>query len=107
MIVALLLSVTVSALSVQCEAPSMDVYSPMVSFHCTFSEPAVLANAERVFVPNFVSVSPDSGMHSEFNVTAGVTDNTMGVITLLLGEGAFRTESETSPEYSVSVSCMV
>lgn len=83
----------------------MDHYSRTVSFHCTFSEPAVLENAARVFVPRFVSLSPSSGESTEFVITAETEDNTIGMITLLLGEGAFRSGSELSPEYSVSASC--
>ena len=83
----------------------MERYAPTVSFRCTFSEPAVLENAARVFVPRLVSLSPSSGESTEFVITAGVEDNSIGMITLLLGEGAFRSGSELSPEYSVSASC--
>ena len=74
----------------------MSVYSSTVSFTCTFSEAVSLHRVERVLVPNFVSV---------YTVTAGVVDNTLGTITLLLGEGAFATAQEQSSEYSVSVAC--
>ena len=81
----------------------MSVYSSTVSFTCTFSEAVSLHRVERVLVPNFVSVSPMEGEHTVYTVTAGVVDNTLGTITLLLGEGAFATAQEQSPEYSVSV----
>lgn len=85
----------------------MEQYSSTVSFRCTFSEPVVLENAARVFVPRFVSISPSSGESAEFVITAEVEANTIGMITLLLAEGAFRSGSELSPEYSVSASCKV
>ena len=81
----------------------MSVYSSTVSFTCTFSEAVSLHRVERVLVPNFVSVSPMEGEHTVYTVTAGVVDNTLGTITLLLGEGAFATAQEQFPEYSISV----
>lgn len=83
----------------------MSAYSSTVSFTCTFSEAVSLHRVERVLVPNFVSVSPMEGEHTVYTVTAGVVDNTLGTITLLLGEGAFVTAQEQSSEYSVSVAC--
>lgn len=83
----------------------MGQYSKTVSFRCTFSEPAVLENDTRVFVPKLVSLSPSSGESTEFVITAETDSNTIGMYTLLLGEGAFRSGSELSPEYSVSASC--
>lgn len=83
----------------------MSTYSPQVSFVCTFSESVSLNRVERIFVPNFVSVSPMSGEHTVYTVVAGVTDNTLGEISLLLGEGAFVKGTERSPEYTVTVSC--
>lgn len=105
MIVVLLLLASATSFSVQCSTPDMSVYSSTVSFTCTFSEAVSLHRVERVLVPNFVSVSPMEGEHTVYTVTAGVVDNTLGTITLLLGEGAFATAQEQSPEYSVSVAC--
>ena len=105
MIVALLILASATSFTVQCSAPDMSVYSSTVSFTCTFSEAVSLHRVERVLVPNFVSVSPMEGEHTVFTVTAGVVDNTLGTMTLLLGEGAFATAQEESSEYSVSVAC--
>ena len=83
----------------------MSVYSPEVAFTCTFSEPVALASIDRVFVPNFVSISPTTGASETFVIRAGVVDNTMGQLTLVLGPGAFKSGDALSEEYSASVSC--
>ncbi|OAO12756.1 GTP-binding protein, partial [Blastocystis sp. ATCC 50177/Nand II] len=94
---------TVSAFTVQCDAPDMAVYRPVVAFTCHFSEAVALHNEERVFVPNIESISPRNGESDTFVVEARVEDNTLGVLTLVLGAGAFKGGEELSEEYRVSV----
>lgn len=89
----------------QCDAPDMAVYSPVVEFTCHFSEAVALHNVERVFIPNIDSISPLQGESDTFVIKARVEDNTLGVLTLLLGEGAFKSAEMLSEEYRVSVSC--
>ena len=100
-----MLCLTASAFSVQCEVPDMSVYAPQVVFTCTFSEAVQINRLERVFIPNFVSISPMDGVSESYTITASVVDNTKGTITLLLGEGAFIAGEVLSEEYSTSVSC--
>ena len=83
----------------------MSVYAPQVVFTCTFSEAVRIYRPERIFVPNFVSISPMDGVSEQFAITASVTDNTKGELTLLLGEGAFVAGESLSEEYSTTVSC--
>ena len=104
-LVALLLLSCSTAFTVQCTTPDMNTYSPQVSFVCTFSESVSLNHVERIFVPSLVSVSPLSGEHTVYTVVAEVQDDTLGEISLLLGEGAFGKGEERSPEYMVTVTC--
>lgn len=83
----------------------MSEFAPEVVFTCTFSEAVRIYRPERVFVPNFVSISPKDGVSQQFSITASVTDNTKGEMTLLLGEGAFVAGEVLSEEYSTTVSC--
>ena len=83
----------------------MAVYRPVVAFTCHFSEAVALHNEERVFVPNIESISPRNGESDTFVVEARVEDNTLGVLTLVLGAGAFKGGEELSEEYRVSVPC--
>lgn len=89
----------------QCEVPDMSVYAPQVVFTCTFSEAVRINKLERIFVPNFVSISPMDGESEQYAITVGVEDNTKGEMTLLFGEGAFISGETVSEEYSVTVVC--
>lgn len=85
--------------------PNMDVYHPEKQFICTFSEAVHISKPELIFAPNRLSVSPSTGDSTEFVVTVGVTDKTVGTISLFLGEGAFSNGSEESPEKLFHVTC--
>ena len=101
----LLLSCVASAFSVQCEVPDMSTYAPQVVFSCSFTEAVRINKLHRIFVPNFVSITPVDEASDKFDITVQVVDNTKGEFTLLLGEGAFISGEEVNQEYSVTVAC--
>ena len=89
----------------QCEVPDMSIYAPEVVFSCSFSEAVRINKLHRIFVPNFVSITPVDEASDKFDITVQVVDNTKGEFTLLLGEGAFISGEDVNQEYSVTVAC--